>query len=433
MERREFAICSQNLFSPHSLVQGSIGVVPGLQPRLRRRREQEDENVFHFASSNFSTFSKIVPFLSDFATDYPLPRRFWSLNVPDEGGYWERQVQGSWVRRGVEEEKFVAKFRVEKYVFNQLHQKYGAELEKEVTNMRSTIPGRKRLAILLHWLAVGGSYEKIGDLYNVGHSTVCTILHDAIDVLVRRLVPEVIVFPEGQELQAVIRDFESLCYLPQCCGAVDGTFMKMSKPTEFGDAYRCYKGYPAILVLGCVDARGIFSNINAGRPGSVGDAFTFNRSQLCARLANGQWGGAPPRHIHGQAVLPYLVGDAAFALTTKLMKCFDGQNMTNQQENFNYCVIRTRRVVEQAFGRLKGRWHVLVNNFLRDSVFCTDVALVCCALHNVCERAACPFEDSWVPADTVPIPGGHGGAAGIAAAPALMLRNALAQYVSGIM
>ncbi len=27
-----------------------------------------------------------------------------------------------------------------------------------------------------------------------------------------------------------------------------------------------------------------------------------------------------------------------------------------------------------------------------------NIALICCALHNVCERYNCPFEDSWLPA-----------------------------------
>ena len=72
-----------------------------------------------------------------------------------------------------------------------------------MTNMRCTIPRRKRLAILFHCLAVGGSYEKIGDMYHVEHSTVCSIIHDTVDSLVRHLVP-VIKFPEGQELPSVI-------------------------------------------------------------------------------------------------------------------------------------------------------------------------------------------------------------------------------------
>ena len=59
--------------------------------------------------------------------------------------------------------------------------------------------------------------------------------------------------------------------------------MPIKKPEEFGDTYFCYKKFCAILVLGCVDARGIFTYVNAGRPGSVGDllsdtAFCMKRS-----------------------------------------------------------------------------------------------------------------------------------------------------------
>ena len=35
------------------------------------------------------------------------------------------------------------------------------------------------------------------------------------------------------------------------------------------------------------------------------------------------------------------------------MKCFDEDPMRPHYVSFNYSVIRTRRVVEQAFGRLK--------------------------------------------------------------------------------
>ena len=50
--------------------------------------------------------------------------------------------------------------------------------------------------------------------------------------------------------------------------------MAMKKPSDFGDTYFCYKKFIAIIVLACVDARGIFTYVNAGRPGSVGDSYT---------------------------------------------------------------------------------------------------------------------------------------------------------------
>ena len=34
---------------------------------------------------------------------------------------------------------------------------------------------------------------------------------------------------------------------------------------------------------------------------------------------------------------------------------------------------------------------------LKNPVFASRVALACCALHNVCERQQCAFEDSWLP------------------------------------
>ena len=39
-------------------------------------------------------------------------------------------------------------------------------------------------------------------------------------------------------------------------------------------------------MLGCVDARGIFISVNSGRPGSVGDSYTFRNSQLKQNIDN---------------------------------------------------------------------------------------------------------------------------------------------------
>ncbi len=69
------------------------------------------------------------------------------------------------------------------------------------------------------------------------------------------------------------------------------------------------------------------------------------------------------------------------------MKCYEVSKPTPAQFNFNYAVIRTRRVVEcRAFGRMKGRFPIWVNSRLQDDVFASDVAMMCCALHNLIEE-----------------------------------------------
>ena len=39
-----------------------------------------------------------------------------------------------------------------------------------------------------------------------------------------------------------MQEFEELCHLERCAGAVDGTFMKINEPkVDFADSYWCYK------------------------------------------------------------------------------------------------------------------------------------------------------------------------------------------------
>lgn len=261
------------------------------------------------------------------------------------------------------------------------------------------MPAAKRLAILLHWLAHGNSYSEVAALYAVGKATVVAIVHNLVAALRQRLIPDSIRFPSGSELEQVIVDFKELCGVPMCAGALDGTFMAIKKPTHFGDTYFCYKKFIAIIVLGCVDARGIFTYVNAGRPGSVGDSYTYRNCEMYKNIRQGDWLSQPPKLIEGVLVKPFIIADAAFALEATCLKCYNTVHPAHpHMHSFNYSLIRTMRVVEQAFGRLKGRWKILDGRCsLNDPVFASQVAVLCCALHNICERHQCTFEEGWLP------------------------------------
>ena len=40
-------------------------------------------------------------------------------------------------------------------------------------------------------------------------------------------------------------------------------------------------------------------------------------------------------------------------------------------------------------------------NFIRDAKFAAQVSIAACVLHNICERAACPFENEWFVSDAI--------------------------------
>ena len=268
-----------------------------------------------------------------------------------------------------------------------------------------TTPAKKRLAITMFFLAQGDHYHSVATALDIHKSSVSKHLHDVMPVLERKLFACNISFPANSELLQVVADFADLIGMPQSAGATDGCFTSMETSTGiFSDKYWCYKNIHAIILLAIVDARGIFTAVNIGQPASVGDGAAFNRSKIKARLESGAW--LPRtfsrrfRNAFGRGrvmVRPFIVADAAFSLCAYMMKAYNNPPMHCPQHGYNYCHIRTRRVVENAFGRLKGRFRVLKQGKLNDPRWVMQITKVCCALHNMCERCNSPYEKSWFP------------------------------------
>lgn len=252
----------------------------------------------------------------------------------------------------------------------------------------SNVCSEKRLCIFLDWLGSGAPYQSLARTYDVGKSTIVLVLHEAVTAFRVHMVPAEIKFPEGEEFTRVMLGFEGLCFLPMCVGALDGTFMRIVKPCGDGDAYWCYKKYPSIIVLALVNHEGRFIYVSSGSPGSIGDASTWNKSSLLRKLSSLMVmpEGSQPRVCDGLEITPFIVADAAFGLGVHVMKCYEVLKPTPEEFNFNYALIRTRRVVECAFGRLKGRFPIFFNSRLQNPEYASQVSLVACAMHNWCER-----------------------------------------------
>ena len=270
--------------------------------------------------------------------------------------------------------------------------------------MRDPISASKQLMIVLDAYATGSTYSTLEIKWAVGISTISGIMHRVTQALFDAIVVEQIIFPESPTRKAqIISGFEIVSGgLPQCAGAIDGCFIPLKKPDgPFGLKFWCYTGIFAIILLAVVDHHGIFTNVQIGNPGSVGDAGTFNDSKLCEYPRDGVWLGQEfAKSIGGREILPYISGDMAFPIRPYSMKNFkDHVPRGSVQANYNLYHVQARRFAENAFGRLKMRFQILISSQINDDKFMSRTVAVCCALHNVCTNLHDDTETSWASAD----------------------------------
>ena len=101
--------------------------------------------------------------------------------------------------------------------------------------------------------------------------------------------------------------------------------------------------------------------------------------------------------IGGCQVPVCIVGDSAYPLLSWVMKPFD-DTATSEQKYFDYRLSSARMVVENAFGRLKGRWRRLLKKIDMAIENVPTVIAACCILHNLCEIHGETFNDHWLQA-----------------------------------
>ena len=283
--------------------------------------------------------------------------------------------------------------------FEYLCAELSPHIAKRNTNFRKAIAVRHRVAIALYWLADSARYRTIGNLFGVGKSTVCSIVKQVCEVLAGILLPRYIFFPQNQqEVQDQIDGFRDRAGFPQVVAALDGCHVPIIALLQSPEDYVNRKRFHTVTLQGLVDSNYRFVDIFVGWPAKVHDARVFKNSPLfshcCARTF------LPlqlSQVISGVRVPPLIVGDSAYALSDWLMKPFtDNGNLTLEQVNFNKILSMTRVVVENAYGRLKGRFRCISKRLdLIVETVCLVIA-ACWVLHNFCEVMGEDFNEEWL-------------------------------------
>ncbi|XP_056155569.1 uncharacterized protein zmp:0000000634 isoform X2 [Lampris incognitus] len=297
------------------------------------------------------------------------------------------------------DEQWLCLFRMSRRTFELLVTELEPSLKKQTTNYREPIEPRRRLAVALWWFATACEYRTIASLFGVGISTVCILVREVTAAILRNLYRRFVSLPAGQHLDDTIAGFEQRGY-PQCGGVLDGTHIPVIPPRDNPADYCNTKGWHSIILQAVVDHNYCFTDINAGCPGGTHDVQVLASSDLYRVAEVLQDGYLFPREksrfVNNVEIPVHLISDPAYSLKRWLVNGYSKQQqLTEDQQKFNIRLSSAWMVVEDAFGRLKGRWRCLMKQNDVDLKIMPDIVAACCVLHNLCELNKEQFLSEW--------------------------------------
>ena len=240
--------------------------------------------------------------------------------------------------------------------FNILCSEVRPYIQKQTTQLRHPVSVDRRMAVTLWRLATNIEYRTLSQLFGIGISTVGTIVNETCDVISKRLLKKYVCIPQGQHMRENVNGFDAIWGFPQVAGAIDGSHIPIIRPKQSASDYYNQKGYYSIILRGLVDFRGLFIDVYIGWPGKVHDARVFANSNVYAKGSTGTLFPDWKRNLLGVDVPLVIFGDPAYPAMPWLMKPYpENEHTPADKKQFNYRQSRARMVVENAFGRLKGR------------------------------------------------------------------------------
>lgn len=226
-----------------------------------------------------------------------------------------------------------------------------------------------QVLISLRYIATGNDQIGISDCCEVSQSYVSRCV-SKVAFAIGNLSPDVIKFPENNDINRVKQDFMAIAGMPGVIGCIDCTHIAVQMPTHpRPEIFRNRKGYFSINVQAVCGPKLEFFNLVARWPGSSHDSNIFNNSRLCQELED----DLLPGHLLGDSGYPC----RKYLLTPML-------NPQGRAENqYNTAHIKTRNTVERAFGVLKRRFAYLGKKMRTSLRNAKHIIVAAAVLHNL--------------------------------------------------
>eukprot|EP00252_Welwitschia_mirabilis_P026028 TRINITY_DN8338_c2_g1_i1.p1 TRINITY_DN8338_c2_g1~~TRINITY_DN8338_c2_g1_i1.p1 ORF type:complete len:438 (+),score=63.20 TRINITY_DN8338_c2_g1_i1:117-1430(+) len=251
-------------------------------------------------------------------------------------------------------------------------------------NAIPSMPLQSALAMVLSRLSQGRSSRAISKtLNNFSPWEVSRITNLITRTIATKLYNRYIKIPSGSALQQIMNGFRNMTGLPNMCGAINGSHVKLAKrPSQQEELYMSRYGFYSVLLQAVSDHRRVFWDVCVRAPGASDNVTHLRESSIFGKLLSGQVLRESLISLKGATVRPYIVGDLSYPLLSFLMTPFLSESPTEAM--FDGALMKGRMFGEQALWLLKERWKVL-QNLNVGTQHAPQTIVACCVLHNLCQ------------------------------------------------
>ncbi|CAH1418261.1 unnamed protein product [Lactuca virosa] len=241
-----------------------------------------------------------------------------------------------------------------------------------------------QVAIALTRLSSVDPTSNITSFFGTNYLTVLDITSRFVDALKVAGVHH-ITWPPDMAL--VKSSFERSGGLPNCCGAIKTTHLKMYPPASERRAKPCLdrENNHSMLLQVIVDPTMRFIDLVVGWPGNMTNDRVLKKSTFFKLTQKGErLNGNKIELSDGTKVGEYIVGGSSFQLLPWLITPYQNEDLTGDQIEFNKKHLETRLFANRALKKLKDVWAGVDGGMWQpDMDKLPVIVLGCCILHNI--------------------------------------------------
>ena len=224
--------------------------------------------------------------------------------------------------------------------------------------------------------------KQTANAFGISRGSVSLITWKAGKAIVEFLGKYYAKFPETvAEVENLNPKFLKHHRFPQCIWAIDGTQIPIRQPNQNYSDYIKRKGFTSISVQTLCDYRYCFLFLVVKWPGRVYDSIIFFQSNLNQKLQNKLVPSCEKQIVKGEMKASiFILGDQAYRFLPFLMKEYPKGEKDEREQYFGNRLSSAGMVIENGFGRLKGRF-----GCLRRPIKMPHLIMLIFILHNFCK------------------------------------------------